>query len=54
MVQKKKSYKEKRSKNDRTKKKKSPMVQVSNGPVHASFYAITYLVALFFRSEDTL
>ena len=53
MVQKKKSYKEKRSKNDRTKKK-SPMVQVSNGPVHASFYAITYLVALFFRSEDTL
>lgn len=34
--------------------KNSPMVQVSNGPVHASFYAITYLVALFFRSEDTL
>lgn len=35
-------------------KKKSPMVQVSNGPVHASFYTIIYLVALFFRSEDTL
>ena len=51
MVQKKKSKKEKRSKNDRPKKN-SPMVQVSNG--HASFYAITYLVALFFRSEDTL
>ena len=30
------------------------MVQVSNGPVHASFYTITYLVALFFKSEDTL
>ena len=53
MVQKKKSKKENRSKNDRPKKN-SPMVQVSNGPVHASFYAITYLVALFFRSEDTL
>lgn len=34
--------------------KNSPMVQVSNSPVHASFYAITYLIALFFRSEDTL
>lgn len=34
--------------------KNSPMVQVSNGPVHASFYAITYLVAIFFRSEDAL
>lgn len=53
MVQKKKSKKKKGPKMI-VQKKNSPMVQVSNGPVHASFYAITYLVALFFRSEDTL